>query len=56
MTNNSGSSQCDSELAIPDMFWDMETNPSYQAFGSEMQICSISVNETYNQKIQVEAE
>ena len=29
MTNSSGSSQCDPELAIPDLFWDMETNPSY---------------------------
>ena len=50
MTNNSGSSQCDPELAIPDIFWDMETNPSYQAIGSERQIYSMSVNKTYNQK------
>ena len=50
MTNSSGSSQCDPELAIPDIFWDMETNPSYQAIGSERQIFSISVNKTYNQK------
>ena len=28
-----GSSQCDPELAIPDIFWDKETNPSYQAIG-----------------------
>ena len=44
MTNSSGSSQCDPELAIPDIFWDMETNPSYQAIGSESQIFSMSVN------------
>ena len=50
MTNSSGSSQCDPELAIPDIFWDMETNPSYQAIGSERQIFSMSVNKTYNQK------
>ena len=31
ITNSSGSSHCDPELAIPDIFWDMETNPSYQA-------------------------
>ena len=36
MTNSSGSSQCDPELPIPDIFWDMETNPSYQAIGSDM--------------------
>ena len=50
MTNSSGSSQYDPELAIPDIFWDMETNSSYQAFGSERQIFSMSVNKTYNQK------
>ena len=33
MTNSLGSSQCDPELAIPDILWDMETNPSYQAIG-----------------------
>ena len=44
------------ELAIPDIFWDMETNPSYQAIGSESQIYSMSVNKTYNQEIQVAAE
>ena len=52
MTNSSGASQCDPELAIPDIFWDMETNPSlcsYQAIGREKQIFSISVNTTYNQ-------
>ena len=43
MTKSSGSSQCDPELAIPDIFWDMETNPSYQAIGSERQIFSMSV-------------
>ena len=36
MTNSSGSSQCDPEFAITDIFWDMETNPSYQAIGSEL--------------------
>ena len=36
MTNSSGSSQCDPELAIPDIFWDMEINPPYQAIGSEI--------------------
>ena len=51
MTNSSGSSQCDPELPIPDIFWDMETNPSYQSIGSERQIFSMSVNKTYNQKI-----
>ena len=50
MTNSSGSSQCDLELPIPDIFWDMETNPSYQAIGSERQIFSMPVNKTYNQK------
>ena len=50
MTNSSGSSQGDPELAIPDIFWDMKTNPSYQAIGSERQIFSMSVNRTYNQK------
>ena len=50
MANCSGSSQCDPELAITDIFWDMETNPSYQAIGSEQQIFSMSVNKTYNQK------
>ena len=50
MTNSSGSSQYDPELAIPDIFWDMETNPSFQAIGSERQIFSMSVNKTYNQK------
>ena len=50
MTNISGSSQCDPELPIPDIFWDMETNPSYQALGSERQIFSMPVNKTYNQK------
>ena len=48
MTNSSGSSQCDPELAILDIYFDMETNPSYQAIGSE--IFSKSVNKTYNQK------
>ena len=46
MTNSSGSSQCDPELPIPDIFWDMKTNLSYQAIGSERQIFSISVNKT----------
>ena len=41
MTNSSGSSQCDLELAIPDKFLDMETHPSYQAIGSERQIFSM---------------
>ena len=50
MTHSLGSSQCDPELAIPDIFRDMETNPSYQAIGSERQIFSLSVNKTYNQK------
>ena len=50
MTNSSGSSHCDPELPIPDIFWDMETNPSYQAIGSESKIISMSVNKTYNQK------
>ena len=50
MTNSSGSSQCDPELPIPDIFGDMETNPSYQAIGSESEIFSMSVNKTYNQK------
>ena len=27
MTNSSVSSQCDPELLIPDIFWDMQTNP-----------------------------
>ena len=49
MTKISGSSQCDHKLAIPDIFWDMETNPSYQAIGSERQILRMSVNKTYNQ-------
>ena len=49
MTNSSESSQCDPELAIPGIFWDMETNPPYQAIGSERQIFSMSVNKTYNQ-------
>ena len=44
MTKSSGSSQCDPELAIPDICWDMETNASYQAIGSERQIFSMSVN------------
>ena len=48
MTNSFGSSQCDPALPIPDIFWDMETNPSYQAIGSERQIFSMSVNKTYN--------
>ena len=51
MTNSSGSSQCDPKLAIPDIFWDMETNPSFQTFGSERQIINMSVNKTYKQKI-----
>ena len=50
MTNSSGLSQCDPKLAIPDIFWDIETNPLYQAIGSEMQIFSMSVNKTYYQK------
>ena len=50
MTNSSGSSQCYPELPIPDIFWDMETNPSYQDIGSESKIFSMSVNKTYNQK------
>ena len=50
MTNSSGSSPCDPELPIPDIFWYMETNPSYQAIGSERQIFIMSVNKTYNQK------
>ena len=44
MTNSSASSQCDPELPIPDIFWDMETNRSYQAIGIERH------NKTYNQK------
>ena len=40
MTNSSGSSQCDPELAIPDIFLDMETNPSYQAIGSDIKYIS----------------
>ena len=35
MTNNSGSSECDPELAMPDICLDMETNPSYQGFCSK---------------------
>ena len=50
MTNSLGSSQFDPELAFPDIFWEMDTNPSYQAIGSERQIFSVSVNKTYNQK------
>ena len=50
MTNSLGSSQCDPKLPIPDIFWDMETNPSYQALGGERQIFSMSVDKTYNQK------
>ena len=50
MTNSSGSSQCDPELAFPDIFCPMETNPSYQDIGSERQIFSVSVNKTYNPK------
>ena len=50
MTNSSGSSQCDPKLPIPDIFWDIETNPAYKAIGSERQIFSMSVNKTYNQK------
>ena len=38
-TNSSGSSQCDPELAIPDIFWDKETNPLFQAIGSENSVC-----------------
>ena len=41
MPNSSGSSQCDPELAIPDIFWDIA---KYQAIGSERQIFSVSVN------------
>ena len=47
MTNSShgsGTSQYDLKLAIPDIFWDMETNPSFHAIGSERQIFSMSVN------------
>ena len=44
MTNSSRSSQCDPEIAIPDIFWDVETNPSYQAIGSERKIFSMLVN------------
>ena len=47
MTNSLGLSQCGPEFPIPDIFWDMETNPSYQAIGK---IFSMSVNKTYNQK------
>ena len=47
---NACNSQCDPELATPDILWDMETNPSYQAIGSERQIFSKSVNKTYKQK------
>ena len=50
MTNSEGSSHCDPELPIPDIFWDMETNLSYPAIGSERQIFSVTVNKTYNQK------
>ena len=50
MTNSSGPSQCDPELPIADIFRDVETNPLYQAIGSERQIISSSVNKTYNQK------
>ena len=45
MTNSSGSSQCDPKLSVPDIFWDMATNPSYQTIGSEMQIFSMSVKQ-----------
>ena len=34
MTNSSGSSQCDPELAIPGIFWHMETKPSRPNRGS----------------------
>ena len=51
VTNSSRSSQRDPELAIPDIFWDMETNPSYQVVGSERQIFSMSLKKTYNQNI-----
>ena len=40
MTNSSGSSQCDPKLAIPDVFWDMET---YQAIGSKRQIFAFRI-------------
>ena len=50
MTNSSGSSQCDPELPIPNIFWDMETKPLYQAIGSVSKIFSMSVYKTYNQK------
>ena len=40
MTNSSGSSQCDPELPIPDIFFDMQTNLSYQAIGSDIQYVS----------------
>ena len=55
MTNSSGSSQCDPELAIPDIFLDMETNLSYQAIGSERQIFSMSVNKTLSEATLVAA-
>ena len=51
MTNRSGSYQSHHKLAIPDIFWDLETRSSYQAIGSERQIFSMSVNKTYNQNI-----
>ena len=47
MTNSSGPSQCDHKLAVPDKFWDMETNPSYQAIGKERQPFSLSVYKSY---------
>ena len=48
MSNSLGSSQCDPELAIQDIFGHMETNPWYQAIGSKRQLFSMSVNKTYN--------
>ena len=45
MTNSLGSPQCDHELAIPDIFWDMEINPSYQAI-VVVQILSMIVHKT----------
>ena len=41
--------QRDPELLITYIFWDMETNTSYQAIGSEKQIFRVSENQKYNQ-------
>ena len=41
MTNSSGSSQCDPELPIPDIFWDMETKFSYQVLKGKYSVCQL---------------